>query len=111
MIGTFFFFFNDWYLIITTMTIKRVNLILEAVSVWPAERYISVPINTGVLFRVYRNLKNIYCGVKELSNPGLLHTKPKTHAKEEETPEDEQRESKFPRDIAEDNPVLGQPRS
>ena len=52
-----------------------------------------------------------YYGVKELSNPGLLHTKPKTHAKEEETPEDEQRESKFPRDIAEDNPVLGQPRS
>ena len=49
-----------------------------------------------------------YCGVKELSNPSPLHTVPKAHAEEEETPEDEQRESKLPRDIVEDNPVLGQ---
>ena len=34
-----------------------------------------------------------YCGVKELSSPGPLHIGPKAHADEEETPEDEQRES------------------
>ena len=51
------------------------------------------------------------CGVKELSNPDPLHTEPKAHAEKEEMPEDEQGESKLPRDIAEDNPVLGQPRS
>ena len=55
-------------------------------------------------------LKNI-CGVNELSSPGPLHTGPKAHAEEEETPEDEQRKSKFPRDIVEDNPVLSQSRS
>ena len=49
-----------------------------------------------------------YCGVKELSNPSPLYTEPKAHTEEEETPEDEQRESKLPRDIVEDNPVLGQ---
>ena len=52
-----------------------------------------------------------YCGVKELSSPGPFHTEPKVHAEEEETPEDEQRESKLPRGIAEENPILGQPRS
>ena len=51
------------------------------------------------------------CGVKELNSPCPLHIEPKAHAEEEETPEDEQRESKLPGDIAEDNPVLGQPRS
>ena len=34
-----------------------------------------------------------YCGDKELSNPDPLHTGPNAHAEEEETPEDEQRES------------------
>ena len=48
-----------------------------------------------------------YCGFKELSSLGPLHTEPKAHAEEEEMPEDEQRESKQPRDIAEDNLVLG----
>ena len=48
-----------------------------------------------------------YCEVKELSNPSPLHTEPKAHAEEEKTPEDEQRESKLPRDIVKDNPVLG----
>ena len=51
------------------------------------------------------------CGVKELNNPDPLHTEPKAHAKEEETPKDEQRKSKLPRDITEDNPILDQPRS
>ena len=52
-----------------------------------------------------------YCGVKELNSPDLLHTGPKAHAEEEETPEDKQRGFKLPRDIVEDNPVLGQPKS
>ena len=51
-----------------------------------------------------------YCAVKELSSPSPLHTGPKAHAKEEEMPEDEQRESKLPRDIAEDNPIFGLPK-
>ena len=49
-------------------------------------------------------------GVKELSSPGPLHTRPKAYAEEEETLEDEQRDSQLPRDIAEDNPVLSQPK-
>ena len=52
-----------------------------------------------------------YCGVKELNSPNPLHTGPKARAKEEETPEDEQRGSKLPRDVAEDNPVLDQLKS
>ena len=52
-----------------------------------------------------------YYGVKELNSPGPLHTEHKAHVKEKETPKDEQRESKLPKDIAEDNPVLSQPRS
>ena len=51
------------------------------------------------------------CGVKELSSLGPLHIEPKAHTEEEETLEDKQRESKLPRDITEDNSVLGQPRS
>ena len=52
-----------------------------------------------------------YCGVKELSNPGPLYSEPKAHVEEEEKPKGEQKESKLLRDIAEDNPVLGQPKS
>ena len=52
-----------------------------------------------------------YCGAKEFDNPSPLYTEPKTHAEEEETLEDEQRKSKLPKDIAKDNPVIGQPRS
>ena len=54
---------------------------------------------------------NYYCGVKELNNPNPLHTGPKAYAEEEETPEDEQRESKLPRDIVEDNLVLDELKS
>ena len=59
------------------------------------------------------NLNTIdsHCEIKELNNPSPLYTEPKAHAEEEETPEDEQRKSKLPKDIANDNPVLGQPRS
>ena len=52
-----------------------------------------------------------YYGVKELSSPGPLHTETKAYVEEEEKPKGEQKESKLLRDIAEDNPVLGQPRS
>ena len=51
------------------------------------------------------------CRVKELSNPGPLYTEPKAHVEEEEMSKDKQRKSKLSRDIAEDNPVLDQPRS
>ena len=54
---------------------------------------------------------NYYCGVKELSSTDPLHTGPKAPTEEEETPEDEQRESKLLRDIAEDNPVLDELKS
>ena len=35
-----------------------------------------------------------YCGAKEFDNPGPLYTEPKTHAKEGEIAEDEQRKPK-----------------
>ena len=57
-----------------------------------------------------RILKGYY-GVKELSSPGPLHTETKAYVEEEEKPKGEQKESKLLRDIAEDNPVLSQPRS
>ena len=50
------------------------------------------------------------CRVKEFGHPGPLYTKLKAHVEEEEIPEDEQRKSKLPSSIVEDNPVLGQPR-
>ena len=52
-----------------------------------------------------------YCGAKGFGNPSLFHFKPTTHAEEEEMSDDEQRRSKLPGDVAEDNPVLGKPRS
>ena len=52
-----------------------------------------------------------YYGAKVFGNPSPFHIKPKAHAEEEEMSEDEQRRSKLPRDIAEDNPALGKPRS
>ena len=52
-----------------------------------------------------------YCGAKEFGNLGPFHVKPKAHAEEEEMSEDERRRSKLPRDIAEDNSVLGKLRS
>ena len=43
--------------------------------------------------------------------PGPLHIKPKVRVEKEEMSEDERRRSKLPEDVAEDNPVLGKPRS
>ena len=58
------------------------------------------------------------CGAEGFGKPGPFHSKlgsfhikPKAHAEEEETSEDEQGRSKLSGDIAEDNPVLDQPRS
>ena len=56
------------------------------------------------------NLKS-YCGAKEFGNPVPFHIKLEAHAEEEEMFEDKQRRSKLPGDVAEDNPVLGKPRS
>ena len=42
------------------------------------------------------SIRYYFCGAQELSTLSPLHT----------GPEDEQRESQLPRDIAEDNPVL-----
>ena len=51
-----------------------------------------------------------YCGAKEFGHPGPFYTKPKAYAEEEEMPKDKQRKPKLPSSIAEDNPVLDQPR-
>ena len=52
-----------------------------------------------------------YCGAKGFGNLGPFHIKPKVHAEEEEMSKDEQRRSKLPGDVAEDNPALSKPRS
>ena len=57
--------------------------------------------------RIFR----VYFRAEGFGNSGPFHIKPKAHAEEEEMPEDEQRRSKLPGDVAEDNPVLGEPRS
>ena len=51
------------------------------------------------------------CGAKRFGDPSPFHIKPMTHAKEEEIPKDEQKESRLPRYTAEDDPVLGRPKS
>ena len=51
------------------------------------------------------------CGAIEFGNPDPFHIKPKAHVEEEEMSEDEQRMSKLLGDVAEDNLVLGKPRS
>ena len=50
-------------------------------------------------------------GLKDLAKSNPFHIRPKAHAKEEEMPDDEKRESKLPRYIAEDDLVLGRPKS
>ena len=52
-----------------------------------------------------------YCGAKGSRDSGSFHIKPKAHAEEEEMPEDEQRESRLSEYTAENNPVLGRPKS
>ena len=48
---------------------------------------------------------------KGFGNPSPFHIKPNAHAEEEEMSEDEQRRSKLPGDVAEDNLAFGEPRS
>ena len=50
-------------------------------------------------------------GPKGFRDFGTFHIKPKTHAEEEEVPEDEWKESKLPEYTVEDDPVLGRPKS
>ena len=52
-----------------------------------------------------------YCGAKRSKNSSPFHIKPKANTKEEEMPEDEQRESRLPGYTAEDDLVLGRPKS
>ena len=52
-----------------------------------------------------------YYGAKGSRDSDPFHIKPKAHAEEEEIPEDKQRESKLPGYTAEDDPVLGKPKS
>ena len=52
-----------------------------------------------------------YCGAKRSKNSSPYHIKPKANAEEEEMLEDEQRESRLPGYTAEDDPVLGRPKS
>ena len=52
-----------------------------------------------------------YCGAKGIGDPDPFHIKPMAHAEEEEMSEDEQRKSRPPVCDAEDDLVLGRPRS
>ena len=52
-----------------------------------------------------------YCEAKGFGNPNPFHIKPKAHAQEKEMSEDEQRRSKLPGDVAEDNPAFSESRS
>ena len=52
-----------------------------------------------------------YCGAKGIGDPDPFHIKPMAHAEEKEMSEDEQRKSRPPGCDAEDDLVLGRPRS
>ena len=52
-----------------------------------------------------------YCGAKGSRDSGPFHIKLKAHAEKEEIPENEQRESRLLGYIAENDPVLGIPKS
>ena len=51
-----------------------------------------------------------YCRAKGFGDSSPFHIKPMAHAEEEEMSEDEQRRSQLPKDVVEDNLVLGQPK-
>ena len=54
---------------------------------------------------------NYTCGAKGSGDSGPFHIKPKAHAKKEDTLEDERREPRLPGYTAEDDPVIGKPKS
>ena len=60
---------------------------------------------------LYLKFSDSHCGVKEFGNPGPFYIKATAHTEKEEMSGDERRRSKLPKDVAEDNPVRGQPRS
>ena len=51
------------------------------------------------------------CGVKGFGDPGPFHIKPMAYAEEKEMSKDEQRKSRLLGYTAEDDPVLGEPKS
>ena len=53
----------------------------------------------------------VIVGLKDLAKPSPFHIRPKAHSEEEEMPEDKQRESRLSGYIAEDDPILGRPKS
>ena len=63
------------------------------------------------MFHLLLLLLLLLCGAKGSRDPGLFHIGPMAHAEEEEMSEEEQRESRLLGYIAEDNPILGRPRS
>ena len=50
-------------------------------------------------------------GLKDLAKPSPFHIEPKAHAEDEEMSEDERKESRLPGYIADDDLVLGRPKS
>ena len=52
-----------------------------------------------------------YYGAKRSGDLGPFHIKSMAHVKEEEMPEDEQREPRLPGYTAEDNPIIGRSNS
>ena len=52
-----------------------------------------------------------YCGAKGSGDPDPSHIKLRAHAKEEEMSEDKQRKSRLPGYTAEDDPIIGKPKS
>ena len=50
-----------------------------------------------------------YCRAKEFDDPGPLYTRPRACVEEGKMPKDVQRKRKWPRDVAEDDPVLDTP--
>ena len=62
------------------------------------------------LFIYFNTMKYIY-GAKGSKDSSPFHIRPKAHAEEEELPEDKWRESRLLGYTAEDNPVLGRPKS
>ena len=51
------------------------------------------------------------CGAKGSGDPGSFHIRPMAYAEEEEMSKNEQKESRLLRYTAEDNSVLGKPKS